>query len=279
MVERYADNERPPGFPRTTAGSSKRCWPLQCRRRWQWATRKSIPKGIVESKGVMCEMGSKRTSRVNRPKMGRTSELPGRPVWMASGTDPWRGSRIDQGGSAAGPNKTRVVLTCTSGSVTRFQAPATSICVRNSHHFSKPTPLMRKGRRRQGKEIGAKTRQQKKVKISSPTAELREAGHRFSKTQGRQTLQIKRDGKVCRIERCSSRSAHQVVAKSMSTFVKENLEIKLPLCRDENGVPDRGASYRSRHFRLSCHFSIICMSVETRSQRSLIRTGERLQVH
>lgn len=145
-------------------------------------------------------------------------------VWLASGAGALaRLKKAIQEAKAAGPKKDPVVLDLFLKFGPFVQA-RDKYLVRNPILAAKPAPEEKKpddGK----KKLGAKPVSKKKAESLVADGELRkQAIDSFKDGKDTMTLQIDREGKLCRLNVQFEEALIRFVAKSMSTFVKENLE-------------------------------------------------------
>ncbi len=145
-------------------------------------------------------------------------------VWLASGAGALdRLKTAIQEAKAAGPKKDMVVvdLFLKFGPFIKAQD---SYAVRNPV-VAKAAPEVKKADGIKKKDVDAKTVSKKKVDSLVGEGKLRrQAIECFNDGKDTMTLQVDRDGKLCRMNVQFEESLIKFVAKSMSTFVKENLE-------------------------------------------------------
>jgi len=146
-------------------------------------------------------------------------------VWLASGAGALtRLKTAIQEAKAAGPKKDPVVVDL-SLKFGPFIKAQDSYLVRHPAVVAKSAPDEKKPDGGKKKEVGAKTVSKKKVENLAGDGKLRkQAIDCFKDGKDTMTLQVDREGKLCRMNVQFEESLIKFVAKSISDFVKENLE-------------------------------------------------------
>ena len=168
--------------------------------------------------------GIETTSRSSSARSGAYIGIADEAVWLASGSGSLaRLKTAIQEANTAGPKKGPVVVDLSLKFGPFIKAQDTYL-VRNPPVVAK-APDDKKPDGGKKKEVGAKTVSKKKVENLVGEGKLRkQAIDCFKDGKDTMTLQVDREGKLCRMDVQFEESLIKFVAKTMSDFVKENLE-------------------------------------------------------